>query len=157
MTKTENQKDFNALASVIGRKAAAEALTRHSLSELTYLDRRSLLKMTHIGPRKADAIQALPDLLERIAICPVGGFSVTCSRDVYDLYRQRMGGSFKEQFLVLTLNSRNIILSEEVCAVGTVNTVHVTPSEVLRQAVLRAAASILCLHNHPSGDPSPSL
>ena len=58
--------------------------------------------------------------------------------------------------MVLTLNSRNIILSEDLCAVGSVNTVHIHPSEVLRQAVIDTAPSILCLHNHPSGDPSPS-
>lgn len=156
MTKTEHRNDLSVLTSVIGRKAATAALIRYSLSDLVCLDRQSLLKLAYIGPRKADAIQAIPDLLERISICPVESLSVSCSRDVYDLYCQHMGRSFKEKFLVLTLNSRNIILSEEVCAVGTVNTVHVNPSEVLRQAVLRSAASIICLHNHPSGDPSPS-
>ena len=64
--------------------------------------------------------------------------------------------SGRSKFYVLTLNCRNVILSEELCALGTVNSVHVNPSEVLRQAVLRSAASIICLHNHPSGDPSPS-
>jgi len=155
-TQNVNDKDLKALAPVIGRRAAAEALARHTLSDLVCLDRHSLLQMAHIGPKKADAILALPKLLERISTLPVDGFTVSCSQDVYDLYRYRVGRHPREQFLVLALNSRNIILVEEVCAVGTVNTVHVVPSEVLKQAVLRSAASIICLHNHPSGDPTPS-
>lgn len=156
MKNPENDRDLKTLAPVIGSRAAKEALIRHSLSDLVFLDRDSLLKLAFIGPRKADAIQALPELLDRLSDNHVEGRSVSCSRDVYDLYRLRLGRSLKEQFFVLTLNSRNVILSEEMCALGTVNTVHVNPSEVLRQAVLRSAASIICLHNHPSGDPSPS-
>jgi DNA repair protein RadC len=156
MKRKISEKDLHTLASIIGRRAAEEALSRHTLPELMYLDRRSLLRMRHLGPRKADAIQVLPELLEFLSSAPVEGFSVSCSRDVYDLYRRRIGASPKERFLVLTLNARNTILSEELCALGTVNTVHIHPSEVLRQAVLRSAASIICLHNHPSGDPTPS-
>jgi DNA repair protein RadC len=156
MKNLETDRDLRTLAPVIGRRAAEEALTRHSLFDLIFLDRDSLLNLAFIGPTRADAIQALPELLERLSRKYVEGCSVSCSRDVYDLYRLRLGRSLKEQFFVLTLNSRNVILSEELCALGTVNTVHITPSEVLRQAVLRSAASIICLHNHPSGDPAPS-
>lgn len=141
---------------MIGRRAAAEALVRHTLQDLMCLDRPALLRIAHIGPGRADTILALPELLERLYAFPVDGSSVSCSQDVYDLFRHRIGRYPREQFLVLTLNSRNLILAEEVCAVGTVNTVHVVPSDVLKPAVLRSAASIICLHNHPSGDPTPS-
>jgi len=151
-----NENDLKVLAPIIGRKAAAEVLSRYTLSDLVCLQRGTLLKLPHIGPRKADAILALPGLFERLSFFPVEGVTVSCSRDVYDLFRRRIGRHSREQFLSLALNSRNIILAEDVCAVGTVNTVHVPPSEVLKQAILRSAASIICLHNHPSGDPTPS-
>jgi DNA repair protein RadC len=151
-----NEKDMKALSPLIGPRAAAEALSRHTLSDLLCLDRRSLLRMAHIGSKKAEIILALPGLLERVSTLPADGSSVSCSKDVYDLFHQRLGRHPREHFITLALNSRNIILAEEVCAVGTVNTVHVAPSEVLKQAVLRSAASIICLHNHPSGDPTPS-
>jgi len=151
-----NENDLRTLASIIGRRAAAEVLSRYTLSELAYIQRGSLLGLPHIGPRKADAILALPKLLERLYFLPADGATVSCSRDIYELFRSRLGGYHREHFLVLTLNSRNIILAEDVCAVGTVNTVHVPPSEILKQAILRSAASIICLHNHPSGDPTPS-
>lgn len=156
MKQSEKNRDMITLSNVIGPKAAKEALTRHSLPDLVFLDRHSLLQLAHIGPKKADVIQALPELLERLSDNHAEGRSVSCSREIFDIYRLRLGRSPKEQFYVLTLNSRNVILSDELCALGTVNTVHVNPAEVLRQAVLRSAASIICIHNHPSGDPSPS-
>ncbi|MDF1536545.1 MAG: JAB domain-containing protein [bacterium] len=144
------------LIPIIGRKAAEEFLRRHELKDLLSLDRKTLLRIRHVGPRRAEAILSLPKIFRQLASAPVEGRSVSCSGDVYRLFEARLGTLVKEHFLVLTLNTRNIILSEDLCAVGSVNTVHIHPSEVLRQAVIEMAPSILCLHNHPAGDPSPS-
>jgi len=151
-----NHLHVQTLSSIIGSRAAQEVLSRYAIGDILHLDRKSLLKMRHVGPRRADAILALRRLFEHLALEPVEGLSVSSSRDVYDMFRVRLASSLKEQFLVLTLNTRNQILSEDLCALGGVNTVHVHPSEVVRQAVLRSAPSIICLHNHPSGDPTPS-
>ena len=147
---------MTALSTIIGRRAALEVLGRYSLSDLLHLDRQSLLDMRHIGPRRAETILALPKLLQQMVCQPTEGLSISCSQDVYELFRFRMAPLPMEHFLVLTLNTRNRILSEDICAAGGINTVHVHPSEVIRQAVIRSAPSIICLHNHPSGDPTPS-
>ena len=144
------------LSPIIGRRAAQEVLRHYGMADILHLDRQSLLKMRHIGPRRAEALLVLPRLLQQLVCEPVEDVSISCSRDVYDLYRLRMASLSKEQFMVLTLNSRNRVLSEDLCALGSINTVHVNPSEVVRQAVIRSAPSIICLHNHPSGDPTPS-
>lgn len=147
---------INNLAPIIGREAAREIERHHDINQLLSMDRRSLLKIRHIGPRRAEAILSLPRIFRQLANTPLEGHSVSCSSDVYRLFETRLGTLAKEHFIVLTLNTRNVILSEDLCAVGSVNTVHIHPSEVLRQAVIDTAPSILCLHNHPSGDPSPS-
>jgi len=152
----DNRIHIRTLSPIIGRRAAQEVLSLYGISEILHLDRKSLLKMRHIGPRRADAILALPKLFEQLVYEPAEGLPVSCSKDVYDLFRLRLASSPREQFLVLTLNTRNRILSEDLCALGSINTVHVQPSEVVRQAVIRSAPSIICLHNHPSGDPTPS-
>ncbi|UCF89312.1 MAG: DNA repair protein RadC [bacterium] len=144
------------LSTIIGRRAALEVLRRYRLSDLLHLDRQSLVAMRHIGPRRAETILALPKLLQQMVCEPTEGLSISCSQDVYELFRFRMAALPMEQFLVLTLNTRNRILSEDLCAAGGINTVHVQPLEVIRQAVLRSAPSIICIHNHPSGDPTPS-
>lgn len=153
---SDDPTDITPLSPIIGRKAAREIMRHYDISDILHLDKHSLLKMRYIGPRKAAAILALPKLLEQLAYTPTEGQSISCSKDVYDLFRFRLASAPSEQFIVLTLNTRNRILSEDLCALGGINTVHVHPSEVVRQAVIRSAPSIICLHNHPSGDPTPS-
>jgi DNA repair protein RadC len=156
MTRNDDRMGVMTLSSIIGRRAANEVLRHYGISDIVHLDRRSLLQMPHIGPRRAEAILALPKLLQQIVYEPTEGLSISCSKDVYDLFRFRLASLLREQFMVLTLNTRNRILSEDLCALGNVNTVHVHPSEVVRQAIIRSAPSIICIHNHPSGDPTPS-
>ena len=62
----------------------------------------------------------------------------------------------QEELRVLSLNSRNQILASSTVFRGTVNSVTVRPVEVFRQAVQVNAPSIVMVHNHPSGDPTPS-
>lgn len=156
MTRRKDRAALITLTSLLGGRAAREFLRHHAIGDLLHLDRKTLLKMRHIGPSRADAILALPDLLRQIVDRPTEGLVVSCSKDVYDLFRFRFSCLSREQFMVLTLNTRNRILSENLCALGGINTVHVIPSEVVRQAVIKCAPNIICLHNHPSGDPTPS-
>lgn len=81
---------------------------------------------------------------------------VSCSRDVYQAYNDRLALAGQESFVVLVLNARNRILERHTVAKGGVNTVHVSPSDCVRPAIIAGAPSIILLHNHPSGDPSPS-
>jgi DNA repair protein RadC len=62
----------------------------------------------------------------------------------------------KEHFLVLQLNTRHVPKKLEVVSVGSLNASIVHPREVFRSAILEAAAALILVHNHPSGDPTPS-
>ena len=62
----------------------------------------------------------------------------------------------KEHFWVIHLNARNIVLSVEVVAIGCLTGALVHPREVYRRSVHNGAAAIIAVHNHPSGDPTPS-
>ncbi len=152
----ETMEELQLLSTVLGCKAAREVLKKYPLSILFNVDRRSLLALPNIGPSRAETILALPRLLERMGHKFNYGRSVSCSREVFDIYRHSFGLAKRERFMVLTLNTRNRIIAEDVAAIGTVNTVHVSPAEILRQAILNSAANIICIHNHPSGDPAPS-
>jgi DNA repair protein RadC len=156
MMRSRRLSEIKILTPIIGHRAAREVLSHYRIADIPHLDRRRLLQMPYIGPRRAEALLTLPRILQQLALEPVEGLYISCSRDVYDLFRLRLATLTREQFMVLTLNSRNRILAEDTCAVGSVNTVHVNPSEVIREAVIRSAPSIICLHNHPSGDPTPS-
>lgn len=62
----------------------------------------------------------------------------------------------QEHFVCLYLNTKNQVLHKQTIFIGSLNASIVHPREVFKEAFRRSAASIICLHNHPSGDPSPS-
>jgi DNA repair protein RadC len=73
-----------------------------------------------------------------------------------DYCRTAMGGLKDEQFRVLYLNSQNEIIAEEILQEGTVNQTVVYPRKILELALKHKAAGLILVHNHPSGNPSPS-
>jgi DNA repair protein RadC len=78
------------------------------------------------------------------------------SRDVYEYYRPRFYGLKKEKFLCALLDIKNRVFKETTVSDGTLTSSLVHPREVFRYAIKEAAVSVLFVHNHPSGDPSPS-
>lgn len=62
----------------------------------------------------------------------------------------------QEHFVVLYLNSKNEIIHQQTVFVGSLNCSIVHPREIFREGVKRSAASIICAHNHPSGNTNPS-
>ena len=75
---------------------------------------------------------------------------------VIDYLRSAMGFELREQLRVLYLDKRNNLISDEVLAEGTVDHTPVYPREVLRRAIELHATACVLVHNHPSGDATPS-
>ena len=75
---------------------------------------------------------------------------------VLDYCRASMGFASKEQFRILFLDKRNQIIADEVQQTGTVDHTPVYPREVVKRALELSATAIILVHNHPSGDPTPS-
>jgi DNA repair protein RadC len=83
-------------------------------------------------------------------------FSFHSSADV----AEKMAGYSKadrEMFILVFLNAQNVVTSIETHSVGGINSNGVYPQQVLRSALLHNALSMICVHNHPSGDPLPSV
>jgi len=78
------------------------------------------------------------------------------SRDIYETFRARFARADREEFVVLLLDAKNTFLGFHVVSVGSLTASLVHPREVFKIAVLGNAASLILLHNHPSGDPTPS-
>ena len=81
---------------------------------------------------------------------------IGCPDDVRAVMRKRLQGLLQEELHVIVLNTRNRIVDIRQIYRGTVNSSAVRPAEVLRPAVMLNAPSIIVVHNHPSGDPTPS-
>ncbi|MDJ0763410.1 MAG: DNA repair protein RadC [Myxococcota bacterium] len=78
------------------------------------------------------------------------------SADIYEIYRARLGHLKQEVFMVVGLNAKNELLKERVVAKGSVDECHVAPPEVFRPLIAEAATRAILIHNHPSGDSTPS-
>ena len=110
-----------------------------------------------IGPAKAAALMAAAEMGRRMASRELRkGDLIRSARDVHQHFHQHMRDQRTEQFMVLLLDGRNRVMSESQISKGTLTTSLVHPREVFRPAIRAAAAGIVLVHNHPSGDPSPS-
>lgn len=78
------------------------------------------------------------------------------ARAIYDLFQPRFAQADREEFLVVPLDAKNAILGFHVVSVGSLTSSLVHPREVFKIAILANAAALVFVHNHPSGDPSPS-
>ena len=77
-------------------------------------------------------------------------------RDVFDLYRVRLQDLPVEQFHVCALDSQHRMTRDVLVTRGTLNSSLVHPREVFREVIAERAAAVILVHNHPSGDPTPS-
>jgi len=81
---------------------------------------------------------------------------VKSPEDVVKIVKSQLKGKKKEHFLVLCLDTRNRLINCKPVSMGSLDTSIVHPREVFKEAVSSSAASVIFVHNHPSGDPEPS-
>ena len=110
-----------------------------------------------LSDAKTCEILAALELGRRIAsLAPEERAQISCPQDAANLVMAEMGLLAQEHLVVLLLNTRNMVVARRTIYIGTVNSSAVRPAEVLRPAVRENAPSIIVVHNHPSGDPTPS-
>ncbi len=86
----------------------------------------------------------------------MGGTILSSWSQVLDYLRASQGYEMREQFRILFLDKKNRLISEEVQSQGTVDHTPVYIREVIKRALELSATAIILVHNHPSGDPTPS-
>ena len=117
-----------------------------------------LMKISGIGKDKAVTLLAAFELSRRIQSQSkwLSDKKVTTPQDVADIFIPLLRDEVKEKFLLICLNSANKIITYEIISVGNLNSSVVHPREVFKAAIDHRSASIILLHNHPSGNPEPS-
>lgn len=110
-----------------------------------------------IGKAKSLEILAILELAKRLGQCNNKNRRViTCTHDAADYVIPRFKYEDREHFAVILLNASNHILSMPVISIGSLTASVAHPREVFKAAIQQTAASIILVHNHPSGDPVPS-
>jgi DNA repair protein RadC len=118
---------------------------------------KELVRVRGIGPAKAARLMAAFEAGRRSASQRSGDqVQVGCPDDVAAVYGPLMRDLKKEIFKVVHLNTANIIVGDYTVSEGGLASSIVEPRAVFEQAILDNAASVICLHNHPSGNPEPS-
>jgi DNA repair protein RadC len=138
---------------------ARNILTRYeSLNSLMSASVKELSEIEGIGPVKAVQIVAALELGKRVVSEKNGNnVSFRCSEEVANYYIPLLKDLKKEQFRIVLLNIKNRIIKEVLISQGSLTSSIVHPREVLKSAIKESAASIIFIHNHPSGDPEPSI
>jgi DNA repair protein RadC len=119
---------------------------------------QSMLRTSGIGRDKAATLMAAFELARRVG-SQSKWFSekkITSPQDVADIFIPMLKDELKERFVVVCLNSSNKIIKQEVISIGNLNSSVVHPREIFKAAVDNLSASIILIHNHPSGNPEPS-
>jgi DNA repair protein RadC len=144
-----------------GRSAvdlAEEALARHaSVGALARASDVELAAIPGIGAAKAARLAAAFELGRRsMADWPAGRWTIRSPRDVADRLVVEMGRLEREELRVVALNAKNVVQRVSTAYVGNVSASLVRVGELFRDAVRLDASGVVLVHNHPSGDPTPS-
>lgn len=127
------------------------------LSALGQLSVSELCSIKGIGPAKAAQVLASVELGRRSLAQPLNlDLRVLSSRDIYNHYYSLLRDMKKEVFMLLLFDGKNRLLKEVNVSTGSLSLNIVHPREVFKPAVRESASAVILLHNHPSGDPSPS-
>ncbi len=144
-----------------GRSAvdlAEDVLARHDgLTGLARATNIELESVPGVGAAKAAQLAAAFELGRRLlADWPAGRWTIRSARDVADRLMLHMGRLEREELRVVLLNTKNVVLRVATVYQGNVSSSLVRVGELFRDAVRLNAAGLILVHNHPSGDPTPS-
>lgn len=132
------------------------SMDKSGISFLSHAEIQELTSVRGVGLCKAAQIQAAIELGKRISTNLVSRVKVDSPLVVAELLMEEMRYLKKEYFKTILLDTKNQIISIENISIGNLNTSIVHPREVFNIAIRKSANAVILVHNHPSGDPTPS-
>lgn len=131
-------------------------ISTYGLNKLFDCELNELCSIKGIGIGKASQIISIKELSKRIFTNENKKEKIVKASDVFNLFRNKFIGEDKEHFFIVLINTKNCIIKVERISMGILDASIVHPREVFRPAIRNSASRIILVHNHPSGDPSPS-
>ena len=118
----------------------------------------TLMRINGIGRVKAIEIKAAIELGRRIYIenNKLNGVILNNSLKIYEYFKDLVGNKKQEYFYTVYVDTKGRYIDKKCLFVGTINNSIIHPREIFKEAYLLSANGIICIHNHPSGDPTPS-
>jgi len=140
-------------------KPLAKALLARfgSFADVIAAPRARLLEIQGVGENVANHLKIVEAAAQRLGKTSVMGRAALSSWSaLLDYCTAAMGRSPREEFRVLFLDRKNVLIADEVQNRGTVDHAPVYPREIIKRALELSSSAIILVHNHPSGDPTPS-
>ncbi|CAG0953172.1 hypothetical protein METP3_00336 [Methanosarcinales archaeon] len=132
-------------------------LKEYNIKQLSQINLTQLMKVHGIKESKAAQIAACFEIARRLeTFKDEEKPKINSPEDVYRRIYPKIREQKKEFFIELCLDTKNQVIKEETISVGSLNANIVHPREVFKLALAESAAHIIVVHNHPSGDPTPS-
>jgi len=136
---------------------AHKLLQKNSIKTLSRIKAENLKKILGIGEAKACQIMACFELGRRLAsFKQEKKVKINSAKDIAKIFLPEMSTLQKEHFKGVYIDARKNIIKEETIFVGSLNTSVIHPREIFQPAIANGTAAIILIHNHPSGDPTPS-
>ncbi len=128
-----------------------------NIRELSMLTVEELERLPGMGRNKASRLVAAFELGRRLAMfMPAEKMIIKAPEDAAGLVMEEMRYLDREHFNAILLNTKNQVIDIDKVSIGTLNSSAVHPRELFRNAVRKSAATIILVHNHPSGNSEPS-
>lgn len=132
-------------------------IAEYGLDKLFECSLKELQEIKGIGQAKAMQILTITELQKRANQSKKPVKRISCAQDVFNLMHERLKDEKQEHFYVLMLDTKNNLITEPVLITkGILDASIIHPREVFKPAIKNSASKIILVHNHPSGDPSPS-
>ncbi len=129
-----------------------------SLNELSNTSLERLSKIKGVGEVKAITLLVAMELGKRaLKKTERNSLRISNAQDLYEYFYQELMPLTQEHFVAVFLNSKNEIIKSETIFIGSANKSIVHPRDIYKEAIKYSAVKLMCLHNHPSGDPTPSI
>ena len=129
----------------------------NDITDLKDITLNKLIKIKGIGKVKAITLLASIELGKRVyQEKELNNIKLDASKIIYDYIKNDLKYKKQEYFYVLYLDNKKNLIEKKLLYIGTLNNASVHPREIFKYAYIFSAASIICIHNHPSGDVLPS-
>lgn len=161
----KNLSDYELLAIVLGSgnkkesilEISSKLLLKYDLKKIAGLNLTTLQNESGIGKVNSSKVLASIELGKRANSPRLGSLKkISCAKEIADVFISEMDNLESENFRVVFLDSKNKIISSKIIFIGTLNESLVHPREIFKSAILENSANIILIHNHPSGDLTPS-
>ena len=130
---------------------------KQDLLAIMHMTKEQLLSIKGVGMVKAVQIMCVRELVRRISsVKAKDSIQYNIPSTIADYYMEQMRHLNREEMILIFFNGKNKVIKELKVSVGTVNQTVASPRELFLEALRCEAVSVLMIHNHPSGDPTPS-